>query len=259
MNTRTALITGASDGIGMELARVMARDGWRLILVARREDRLHALAAELAPAEVHAIALDLSLENAAQKLFETLVEQGLQIDALVNNAGLGDHDLFWKGDPTRIRAMLRVNMEALTELSRLLLPDMIERAHGYIVNIASVASFQPGPLMAVYYATKAYVLSLTEALAIELRSTGVSATAICPGPTRSGFQAVAGTDKAPGMSGSRIPDSREVAVFTYRMMLRRKTVAVHGFAFRVLVFVERFLPRSIVARLVGRFQSVRST
>lgn len=259
MNTQTALITGASDGIGRELARTMAREGWRLILVARRQDRLEALAAELAPAAVRVIRCDLAVEDAARTLVDTLGEESEGIDALVNNAGLGNHDLFWESNPQILRSMLRVNIEALTELTRLLLPGMVARGSGFVVNIASVASFQPGPLMAVYYATKSYVLSFTEALAVELKSTGVYTTAVCPGPTQSGFQSVAGTDKAPGMSGSRIPDSSEVAEFAYRMMLRRKTVAVHGAAFRVLIFIERFLPRSLVARLVGRFQAVRST
>ncbi|TVQ25452.1 MAG: SDR family oxidoreductase [Spirochaetaceae bacterium] len=259
MSKNTALITGASDGIGRELARVMAREGWRLILVARRKERLDALAAELASGDVRVIVCDLSMENAAQTLVADLGDEANRVDALVNNAGLGLHDIFWESELHSLRSMMRVNMEALTELSRLIIPSMIARGHGYIVNIASVASFQPGPLMAVYYATKAYVLSFTEALAVELRGTGVSTTAICPGPTKSGFQAVAGTDKAPGMSGTRIPDSLVVAEFTYRMMLRRKTVAVHGVLFRMLVFVERFLPRGLVARLVGRFQSVRST
>ncbi len=265
MEKRTALITGASGGIGRELARTMAADGWNLVLVARNESKLQELAGELAGSEqderrvsVRIASIDLAQEDAARRLVEFLSRENIEVDALVNNAGLGDLSPFVDSDWEKNRLMIRVNIEALTELTRLLVPSMISRGGGYILNIASVASFQPGPLMAVYYATKAYVLSLSEALSEELRSEGIGVTALCPGPTRSGFQETAGVEDVPVLNNRLMPSATSVARYGYRAMMRGRRVAIHGFLFRVLLVLSRVLPRIVVVRAVRRFQTARS-
>ena len=265
MGKRTALITGASGGIGREMARTMAADGWNLVLVARNESKLQELAGELGGSEpgerrvsVRIASIDLAQEDAARRLVEFLSRENIEVDALVNNAGLGDLSPFVDSDWEKNRLMIRVNIEALTELTRLLVPSMISRGGGYILNIASVASFQPGPLMAVYYATKAYVLSLSEALSEELRSEGIGVTALCPGPTRSGFQETAGVEDVPVLNNRLMPSATSVARYGYRAMMRGRRVAIHGFLFRVLLVLSRVLPRIVVVRAVRRFQTARS-
>jgi uncharacterized protein len=175
----TALVTGASGGIGLEIARVLAREH-DLVLVARSADRLHEVAAELGGARV--LAIDLAEPGAVARI----VDEVPDLDVLVNNAGLGDFAPFAEADPAKLDALIALNIGVLTKLTRAYLPGMLDRKRGRILNVASTASFQPGPLMAVYYATKAYVLSLSEALAQETRGTGVTVTALCPGPTASG-------------------------------------------------------------------------
>lgn len=237
----------------------MGHDGWDLVLAARRESLLQELAEELSPhAGVTVLPCDLSKENAARTLVEKLSAADIVVDVLVNNAGLGDHSLFVDSDWEKNRAMMRVNIESLTELTRLLVPSMISRGGGFVLNVASVASFQPGPFMAIYYATKAYVLALSEALAEELRENGIVVTALCPGPTRSGFQGVANLGGVKAMNNRFMPSSESVARFGYRSLMRGKRVAVHGFAFRIMLFVSRFLPRIAVVKAVARYQSHRS-
>ncbi|MFP4643739.1 MAG: SDR family NAD(P)-dependent oxidoreductase [Spirochaetales bacterium] len=255
----TALITGASDGIGRELARVMARDKWNLVLVARREDRLEELQRELSTVvSVATVPFDLSREDAARRIVEHLSDRDITIEALINNAGLGDHCRFVDSDWETNRAMMRVNIEALTELTRLLLPSMISRGGGFVMNVSSVAGFQPGPMMAVYYATKAYVLSFSEALAEEVRGSGVSVTALCPGPTRSGFQESAGIAAGTSLNNRLMPTARKVAQYGYDAMMRGRRVAVYGLVFRVLILLNRFLPRRLVVWSVARFQANRT-
>ncbi len=265
MEKRTALITGASAGIGRELARVMAADGWNLVLVARRESKLRELAEELIGSEsgqrgvsVQVVPIDLAQPDAARDLVEVLSREDIEVDALVNSAGLGDLSPFVDSDWEKNRLMIRVNVEALTELTRLLVPSMISRGGGCILNLASVASFQAGPLMAVYYATKAYVLSFSEALAEELRPEGINVTALCPGPTRSGFQETAGVEDVPALNNRLMPSAASVARYGYRAMMRGRRVAIHGLPYRVLIFLSRFLPRGVVVRAVRRFQATRS-
>ncbi|MEA2565364.1 MAG: uncharacterized protein QOD49_541, partial [Actinomycetota bacterium] len=185
-----ALVTGASGGIGEELARILARHGYDLVLVARSADKLAALAERLEldhGIQVRAIAKDLARPDAAAEIHEWLAAEGLTVDVLVNNAGMGLLGKFAEIGIEGDVEMLRLNVEAPTLLTRLLLPSMLERGSGRILNLASTAGFQPGPLMAVYYATKAYVLSFSEALANEVAGTGVTVTALCPGPTETGF------------------------------------------------------------------------
>ena len=192
---QTALVTGASSGIGEELAKLAAADGCNLVLVARRQERLDALARDLSVAHgvsARVITADLANRAAPRRIAEELTKGRLTIDILVNNAGLGIYGPFWERELGKELEVVQVNVVALTELTGLLLPGMISRKRGRILNVASTAAFQPGPWMAVYYATKAYVLSFSEAIAEELKGTGVTVTALCPGPTITEFQGAAG-------------------------------------------------------------------
>jgi uncharacterized protein len=245
---KRALITGASSGIGADLARVFAREGHDLVLVARSRDRLDALAQEVrdahgATAEV--FPADLSAPGAARTIRERVAQDG--VDVLVNNAGFGLHGAFVELDPGRQLEMIQVNLVALTELTRLFLPDMVRRREGRILNVSSVAAFQPGPLMAVYCATKAYVLSFSEALSQELRGSGVTVTCVAPGATATGFGDVA------GMSGARLfrraMTSREVAERAYAALARGSALVVPGLRNRLISASVRFVPISTAARV----------
>lgn len=244
-----ALVTGASSGIGLELARLLAADGYHVILAARSTGRLEALAAELPDASV--VTADLGTPDGVA----TLIEAAPDLDVLVNNAGLGDFAPFADADPAKLLTMIQLNVASLTELTRAHLPAMVARGSGRIMNLASTASFQPGPLMAVYYATKAYVLSLSEAVAEEVRGTGVTVTALCPGPTASGFQAGADLHESKLVRGRTLPTSAEVAASGYRAMTRGDVVHVPGMRNKLLASSIRFTPRPLVRRLVHRVQS----
>ena len=251
----TALVTGASSGIGVELAKLCARDGYNLVLVARRVERLEQLGAELAGrhgVRYHAVAADLADADAPAEIVRRTDGAALAVDVLVNNAGFGAVGPFATADPDTGRRMIRVNVEALTQLTRLLLPGMLARRRGRILNVASTAGFVPGPLMAVYYATKAYVISFSEALAEELRGSGVSVTVLCPGPTRTEFQAVAGMQAARLFRLPGVMDAGDVARAGYRGLMRGKRMVVPGLMNRALPFVVRISPRGVVAR-VSRF------
>lgn len=251
----TALVTGASSGIGHELARVLARDGYHLVLVARSAERLQPVADELRRAHsvsVQLLAHDLSDPAAPEAIAAALQREGIALDVLVNNAGFGTHGLFATSDWAAESGMIHVNMMALTHLTRLVVPGMIQRRSGKILNVASLAAFQPGPLMAVYYASKAYTLSFSEALAEELRGSGVTVTALCPGYVPTGFQARAGIQQAPSGTISEILDARTVAEIGYRGLMRGDPVVIPGFRNRLSVLAVRLAPRSLVRRLVGR-------
>lgn len=247
----TALITGASSGIGLEMARLMAADKLDLVLVARSEDRLNTLADELKSrynVAVDVIACDLSSSDAAQTVVNTLA--GKPIDYLINNAGFGDFGAFIERDWQKLNQMIQLNMTALTQLTHLLLPAMVERGNGRILNVASTASYQPGPWMAVYYASKAYVLSFSDALSYELRKTGVSVTTLCPGATTSGFQALAEMENSKLIRGKKLPTAADVAAFGYRKMLAGKGVVIHGLFNWLLAQSVRITPRAIILRFV---------
>lgn len=256
---KTALITGASSGIGYELARIFAREGYELVLVARRRQQLEDLAAEVEAqgARCWVFPGDLTDRAAVQSLFDSVERAGIAVDVLVNNAGFGDYGDFLRSSLDRMLSMIELNVAALTHLTRLLLPGMVARGYGRVLNVASVASFQPGPLMAVYYATKAYVLSLSEALSEELAASGVTVTALCPGPTVSGFQHEAGLHQVPFYQQVRMPTSDVVAEYGYRSLMRGRRVAVHGLMFRVSLLLIRLAPRRLVAAAVHRIQRKR--
>lgn len=258
---KTALITGASSGIGSDLAEIFARDGFNLILVARSTDRLEKLASALAPkhsVHVRVVTEDLSQPHAAEKLLRKLSpnpeSQDLGIDVLVNNAGFGMQGNFWKIPIETHRRMMQLNILTLTELTQLILPEMIRRGSGRILNVASTAAYQPGPFLAVYYATKAYVLSFSEALANELRGTGVTVTTLCPGPTKTGFQQVAGIQDLPMLKTPVVMASRPVAEKGYKALMRGKTVEIPGFLNKAAAFSTRFAPRSVMAQVARKFQ-----
>lgn len=253
----TALVTGASGGIGLELARSAAARGHDLVLVARSEDKLRSLAAELGKAHdarVTVIAADLGAPGAAASVFARTEELGIAVDVLVNNAGYGLYGAFTETDLDLELAMIQLNVVALTALTKLYVPGMIARGGGRVLNVASTAAFQPGPLMAVYYATKAYVLSFSEALAEELRATGVTVTTLCPGPTESGFQAGAKMEASKLVRGKKLPSSASVAELGFSAALRGRGVVIPGFMNYTMAASVRFLPRRTVASFVRRAQ-----
>ena len=243
-----ALITGASAGLGAEFARQLSKRGCRLVLAARRKDRLDSLAAELGHAR--SVEIDLSGEDAAAELIRNLSDAGETVDLLVNNAGFGLHGRFDKADPKRLRQMVDLNCGALTDLCREVLPAMVERRSGAILNVASTAAFQAGPGMAVYFATKAYVLSLSEALHEEVRRFGVRVTALCPGPTRTEFGEVAGF-KGNGAFDRFAMDSETVVRAGLDALDRNKAVAVTGTLNKVGAFSTRLAPRPVLRRIAG--------
>ncbi len=256
---KTALITGASGGIGYELAKVFAMHAYDLVLVARSTDQLQRLRSELIQAhqaQVHIISCDLSLPESPLVLFEQVQQEGLTVDVLVNNAGFGDYGPFADCDWSKHSALLQLNMVTLTHLTRLFLPVMLERGSGKVLNVASTAAFQPGPFMAAYYASKAYVMSFTEALAHEIDGTGVSATVLCPGPTRgTNFQARAELGEVDFFKQLKLPNAADVAQFGYAALERNQVVAVHGLFNRLLVFTNRLMPRRAITNAVGQLQA----
>jgi hypothetical protein len=250
---KTALVTGASVGIGRDLAELFARAGHDLVLVARNRGQLEDLAAKLRRehgVEAHVMSKDLSMPGAGQEIFDQVEAAGLSVEFLVNNAGFGTNGPFIDADVTAQLAMIQVNIAALTHLTRLFLPEMLKRRSGRIMNLASVASFVPGPWMAVYYATKAYVLSFSEALATELRGTGVTVTVVCPGPTATEFGSRAGFTTTKLMTNSM--NSMRVAQIGYAAMMRGRRAVVTGWTNKILAFLPRFTPRFFAAAVTSR-------
>jgi uncharacterized protein len=256
-NVKTvALITGASEGIGHELAKCFARHKHDLVLVARSEEKLERLAGELSSVHgvrVNFIAQDLSDPGSAPSVRKRVQELGLAIDFLVNNAGVGTYGMFAETNLERELRMMQLNMVSLTALTKLFLPEMLERRGGGILNVASTAAFQPGPLMAVYYASKAYVLSFSEALANELEGTGVSVSVLCPGPTWSGFQKSAGMDASRLFRGG-VMKASDVAETAYRDFMKGKTTIIPGFRNKILAFSVRLGPRKLLPMIVRFMQ-----
>ncbi len=253
----TVLITGASGGIGYELTKLFARDRYNLVLVARSESKLQLLASELIERfgiVVKIIVKDLSLPESPEQIWQELQTEGIKIDVLVNNAGFATYGFFAENELQVELKMMQLNMVTLTHLTKLFLPEMLARQKGKILNIASTAAFQPGPLMAVYYATKSYVLSFSEALANELQGTGITVTALCPGPTASGFQARANMENSKLVKDKSIMDANKVASIGYRGLLNNQTVIVPGLQNKLLALIVRFTPRNLVTKLVRNTQ-----
>lgn len=260
MTRQTALVTGASSGIGLDLARVLAEDGHGLVLVARGEARLRELAGELAERHgitAHVIVADLARPHAAVSIGDELKRRKIDIDILVNNAGFGLTGRFVETDLQKELDMIQVNVVALTELTKLLLIPMVARKRGRILNVASTAAFQPGPLMAVYYASKAYVLLFSEAIADELRDSGVTVTALCPGPTDTGFADVAQMTESRLFTMMRPMSSKRVALAGYRGMMAGRRIVIPGAKNKMLVQSLRVSPRRMITTVVRKFQEKR--
>jgi uncharacterized protein len=242
------LVTGASAGLGAEFARLFAKDGHDVLLVARRRDRLEALAQELTQAHgirAHVFAADLGIESGPGEVVAEADRLGLEVDFLVNNAGFGSSGAFATSDPDRELEMVQVNIAAVVELTRAFVQPMIARRRGRILNIGSTAGFQPGPFMATYYASKAFVNHFTEALAYELHGTGVTATVSCPGATATEFAAVAGNEKSRLFRMGAAPP-KEIAQEAYRAMMAGRTMVVHGAKNKLAVQLLRLSPRAAV-------------
>ena len=256
-----ALITGGSVGIGLELARCLARDHHELVIVARREAGLASAAAELRRAGasgVTTVPADLARPEEVERLLATLHASGFDIGILVNNAGFGTAGAFARTPLEDELAMIQTNVSALTHLTKRLLPGMLRRRSGRILNVASTAAFQPGPFMAVYYATKAYVLSFSQALAEELRDTGVTVTALCPGPTSTSFAARAGMEETRLFAGNVTMSAGAVAKAGYAGMLRGERIVVPGAGNKLVAQASRLAPRGLVTRISRRLNERRS-
>jgi uncharacterized protein len=259
MNTRpTALVTGASGGIGEALARELAAGGHDLVLVARSVDRLDALASELRTkhgVETVTIGADLAVPGAGHALAHELAARNIIVDVLINNAGFADYGEFWKAPADKLDQMMVLNMTTLAELMRDLLPSMVERKRGRVMNVASIAAFMPGPLMATYYATKAFVLSLSEATHEELKGTGVTVTALCPGPTESGFATAAAVGESKLFKDRKLMDTTTVASLGVKAMMAGKPVLVTGTKNKFQAITPKLTPRRLIPGFVMRAQA----
>jgi short-subunit dehydrogenase len=257
---KTALITGASGGIGLELARIHASQGDNLVLVARSGDRLAEVKTELEKEyniTVHFLVRDLSLPGSALKVFNEVNNHGIEIDYLINNAGFGDFGLFTETKWEKQESMINLNITALTHLAWLFIPGMIKRGGGKILNVASLAAFTPGPTMSVYFASKAYVLSFSEALNNELKDKGITVTALCPGSVKTKFHEVALGD--PALVREReMMSAREAAEAGYNAMMSGKSVVIPGFKNSLVAFVSRFVPRDVVVKSARKIQEKKN-
>ena len=258
--SRTALITGGSSGIGLELAHLFAGDGYRIVLVARNRTALRELADELHSrfgVEVRVIPKDLSHPSAPVELYQELHEAGVDVDVLVNNAGFGGSGQFLQTDWNVEAEMIQVNVVAVAHLTKLFLPQIRAR-RGKLLNVGSVAGFLPGPYTAIYYASKAFVLHFTEALAEELSGTGVTVTCLCPGPVQTNFQKRAHVGGSSRANQRLLMDVREVARLGYEGMKAGKRVVIPGWKNRLLTNALRLVPRDTVTKIVGRMYAARS-
>jgi len=255
---QTALVTGASGGIGLDLAECFAQEGYDLVLTARSADALAAAAERLARqygVTAASIALDLGAVGGGVRLAEEIGRRGLTVDVLVNNAGYGHAGALTSSDLDTQLGMIDLNDRALVELTYLFWDGMLARKRGGVLNVASTASFQPGPLMAVYYASKAFVLSFSEALWEEARGTGVHVSCLCPGPTASKFRERAGTGKTRLAQVSKVMGSMEVAQQGYRGFAHNTRVVVTGARNAALAWLAPFVPRTALLRMVRSIQS----
>jgi len=252
---KTALITGASSGIGLEFARLFAHDHYNLVITARRKKKLRDIAQQLEndyAVNVTVIPLDLAKPDAPDELYNSIKEKKITIDALINNAGYGYHGSFKDTDWTKEQDMIRLNITALTHLTKLFVKDMLERNEGKILNLSSTAAFYPGPNMAVYYATKAYVQSFTEALSHELKDSGITVSVLCPGPTDTEFQERAGVTDSALFSNGMMPvaSARKVAKIGYEGLMRGKTVIIPGVFNKLSAWSSGITPGFISKRVI---------
>lgn len=261
IENKLALVTGASGGIGYELAKLLAADGYSVLLVARSSERLQQIAEELSKAyriQATPIVADLSDANAAREIAEVVERLGRPLDVLINNAGVGTYGFFDQQPLDRILGLLQINVTSLTELTRRLLPSMLAEGRGYVMNVASTAAFQPGPLMSIYYASKAYVLHLSEAIAEEVRDKGVIVCAFCPGPTATGFEKNADMENSKLFSGRHVMSAERAAKIGYRGLWDGKAVVIPGFTNRFLAWATRLPPRSWLPKIARKLQEQKS-
>jgi uncharacterized protein len=254
--SKTVLITGASKGIGRELTILFAREGYDLVLVARSKELLMDLGKKLTKKYMTNITIlekDLTLKDAAAEIYNELKDR--KIDILVNNAGFGDYMEFLHSDWDKQAAMIQLNVTALMHMTRLFLPDMHKRKEGRILNLASTAAFLPGPNMSVYYASKAAVLSFSQALSKELESSGITVTALCPGPTATNFEDAAGLMNSRLFHSLKVAGAREVAAYGYKALMKGKPVAVQGIGNKLLVLGIKISPRGLALNMINQIQS----
>jgi uncharacterized protein len=254
---RIVLITGASGGIGQAFAEIFAREGYDLVLVARREDKLSAIKNALETQyqiSVEVIVKDLTQTDAPEEIFSFLSIKKKPISILVNNAGFGDFGKFADADWSKQYDMVQLNITAMMQMTKLFLKPMQEAGYGKILNLASVAAFQPGPLMSVYYASKSFILSFSEALSRELKGSGVTVTALCPGPTKTGFEDAASMANSKLFHSLKVAKVEDVANYGYRSLMKGRPVVVHGLMNKLLVFSVRFMPRCLVREIVFNVQ-----
>ena len=257
---KTALITGSTSGIGYELAYIHAKQGGSIVLVARSKDKLEQIKKDLENnynINAYVIEKDLSIKDSAKDVYDEIMKNNITVDYLINNAGFGDFGFFNDSDWGKLERMINLNITALTQLTKLFISDMIKQGSGRILNVASTAAFQPGPTMAVYYATKAYVLSFSEAINNEVSSNGITVTTLCPGPTKSGFQKVASLQESRLVKGRILATSKEVAEYGYNAMLKGKSVAIPGIVNYLMANSVRFFPRSAVLKVARFIQDKR--
>lgn len=257
---RTAMITGGSAGIGYELAKQFGAHGHDLVIVARQRDKLEAAAGKLEGkfgVKVTTISSDLADPDSPQRLFDALTSEGIDVDFLVNNAGFGLGGDFSDTDIVRELDMIQVNIASLVHLTKLFIPAMIKRKEGRIMNVASIAGFQPGPLMSIYYATKAFVLSFSQAIDEELRNTGVTVTCLCPGATATNFADTAEISNSRLFTQIGVADAEDIARFGYSAMMKGKRIAIPGMRNKLMVQVERIAPRALVTSLARKIQENR--
>lgn len=253
---KTVLITGASSGIGKEFAYEYAAQGYNIILTARRTEKLQEMYDHLTQhyehIKIYIYSQDLSKDNAAFNIFNFVQSQQIDVDILINNAGFGDLGYFHETNPEVNKNMIMVNILALTELTRYFLPTMIEKNEGAILNVASTAAFLSGPFMSIYFATKAYVLSFTEALANEVQEYNISITALCPGATKTEFQDNANISSISGFKTNTLPTAKDVALFGIESIEKKKTIAIHGHKNQLLTFLPRLFPRKFLTKMVRK-------
>ena len=259
--SKAVLITGATTGIGYELAKLFAKDKYELIIIARNETKLSETASFLIKdynVKVKFIPKDLSMQDSAKEIFDELKKENISIDMLVNNAGFGDQGAFADSDMKNDIDMISLNITSLVILNRLFLDDMLKRNSGKILNVASTAAFQSGPFMAVYYATKAFVLSFSEAVSEELTGTNVTVSCLCPGPTETEFQNRAGIKKTKMMNRKKftVMSAAEVALTGYKEMMKGKRIIIPGFANKAGAIFVKLLPRKIITKITRSLNSI---
>lgn len=255
MKNKTALITGGASGLGYEFAVLLAKDSYHLLLIDIDSDKLSETKKELEsnyPTQVTTFTKDLSIQNIAEEIVEELKET--PIDVLINNAGFGLFGTFAETDWHREAAMLNLHIMTTTHLTKLLLKGMVARGSGKILNMSSLAAFQPGPLMAIYYASKAYILSFSEAIANELKGTGVTVTVLCPGQTKTSFQEVVSQKTSENKISFNIASPKDVAAYGYKAMNKGKVVVVPGTINKILSKIPRVMPRNTTATIVRKIQ-----